>query len=39
VALFLSSQFGLIASGAYLLSGALATLVALGLNRELASKA
>ena len=39
VALFLSSQFGLMASGAYLLSGALATLVALGLNRELASKA
>ena len=39
VALFLSSQFGLIASGAYLLSGALATLIALGLNRELASKA
>ncbi len=39
VALFLSSEFGLIASGAYLLSGALATLIALGLNRELASKA
>ncbi|HET6526904.1 MFS transporter [Sphingopyxis sp.] len=37
VALWLSSQFGLIAAGAYLLSGALGTLVALWLNRELAS--
>ncbi|MEN3746640.1 MFS transporter [Sphingomonas sp. HF-S3] len=36
VALYLSTHFGLLASGAYLLSGALATLVALGLNRELA---
>lgn len=35
-ALALSSQWGLIASGAYLLSGALATLVALWLNRSLA---
>lgn len=37
VALWLSSQFGLIAAGAYLLSGAIGTLVALWLNRELAS--
>ncbi|MFC3785027.1 MFS family permease [Sphingopyxis italica] len=37
VALWLSSEFGLIAAGAYLLSGALGTLVALWLNRELAS--
>ena len=37
VALWLSSQFGLIAAGAYLLSGAIVTLVALWLNRELAS--
>ena len=36
VALWLSSQFGLIAAGAYLLSGAIGTLVALWLNRELA---
>ncbi|MBO9695011.1 MAG: MFS transporter [Sphingopyxis sp.] len=37
VALWLSSRFGLIAAGAYLLSGAIVTLVALWLNRELAS--
>lgn len=37
-ALLLSSHFGLIASGAYLLSGALATLVALWLNTELAGR-
>lgn len=36
VALWLSSQFGLIAAGAYLLSGAIGTLIALWLNRELA---
>lgn len=36
VALWLSSVFGLIAAGAYLLSGAIGTLVALWLNRELA---
>ncbi len=36
VALWLSSRFGLIAAGAYLLSGAIGTLVALWLNRELA---
>jgi len=34
-ALLLSSQFGLISSGAYLLSGAAGTLIALWLNREL----
>jgi MFS family permease len=38
VALFLSSHFGLVAGGAYLLSGALATLLALWLNKELASR-
>ena len=37
-ALVLSSQFGLISSGAYLLSGAICTLVALRLNRRLASR-
>jgi MFS family permease len=36
VALWLSSEFGLLAAGAYLLSGAIGTLVALWLNRELA---
>ncbi|WP_424813371.1 MFS transporter [Roseococcus sp. YIM B11640] len=36
VALLLSSQFGLASSGAYLLSGAAATLGALWLNREVA---
>ena len=35
VALVLASQFGLIAAGGYLLSGALATLIALGINKEL----
>ncbi|UXN70993.1 MFS transporter [Devosia neptuniae] len=38
VALALSSQFGLISSGAYLLSGAICTLIALGLNRQLAGQ-
>ncbi|WP_295849775.1 MFS transporter [Tardiphaga sp.] len=38
VALFLSYHFGLLAAGAYLLSGAVATLVALGINTELARK-
>ncbi|PWC36116.1 arabinose ABC transporter permease [Azospirillum sp. TSO35-2] len=37
VALILSSHFGLIASGAYLLSGAVCTLVALRLNKTLSS--
>ena len=37
-ALLLSSQFGLISAGTYLLSGALGTLAALWLNRELASR-
>lgn len=37
-ALLLSVNFGLIASGGYLLSGALATLMALWLNTELAGK-
>ncbi|NBC36206.1 MFS transporter [Novosphingobium sp. FSY-8] len=36
IALKLSHEYGLIASGAYLLSGAAATLLALYLNRELA---
>ena len=35
-ALWLAETFGLIAAGAYLLSGAICTLVALWLNRELA---
>ncbi|MFA5968845.1 MAG: MFS transporter [Sphingomonas sp.] len=34
-ALFLSSQWGLLAAGGYLLSGAVGTLIALWLNREL----
>lgn len=34
-ALWLSSRFGLLAAGAYLLSGAIGTLVALWINREL----
>jgi MFS family permease len=38
VALILASRFGLLAAGAYLLSGAIGTLVALGLNRELARR-
>ncbi|NYT41982.1 MFS transporter [Sphingomonas sp. R-74633] len=37
-ALFLASQFGLLAVGAYLLSGAVCTLAALGINRELGRK-
>lgn len=37
-ALLLSSQFGLISSGAYLLSGCITTLIALRLNRQLASR-
>ena len=35
VALTLASRFGLTAAGAYLLSGALGTLIALGINKEL----
>ncbi len=35
VALVIASRFGLIAAGAYLLSGAIATLIALGINKEL----
>lgn len=35
VALVLAKEFGLIAAGGYLLSGALATLIALGVNKEL----
>jgi MFS family permease len=38
VALFLASHFGLLAAGGYLLSGAVGTLVALGINKELARK-
>ena len=38
VALYLSYQLGLLAAGAYLLSGALATLAALGINKELGRK-
>jgi MFS family permease len=37
-ALVLAHEFGLVAAGAYLLSGAIATLVALGLNKELARR-
>jgi MFS family permease len=37
-ALLLSSRFGLAASGAYLFSGAVFTLIALGLNKELAKR-
>jgi MFS family permease len=37
-ALLLATNFGLMAAGLYLLSGALGTLVALGLNKELADK-
>ncbi|SFP49601.1 MFS transporter [Sphingomonas rubra] len=37
-ALFITQYFGLGAAGAYLLSGAVATLVALGLNKELARR-
>ena len=35
-ALYLSAQWGLLAAGAYLLSGCIGTLAALWLNRELA---
>jgi MFS family permease len=35
VALVLAREFGLVAAGGYLLSGALATLIALGVNKEL----
>jgi MFS family permease len=38
VALVLASRFGLVAAGAYLLSGAIGTLVALGINKELAHR-
>ena len=38
IALVLASRFGLLAAGGYLLSGALATLVALGINKELARR-
>ncbi|GAA3269309.1 hypothetical protein GCM10020258_41840 [Sphingomonas yabuuchiae] len=38
-ALLLSSHFGLVAVGAYLLSGAIGTLAALGINKELAKRA
>lgn len=37
-ALLLSSRFGLVAAGAYLLSGAAATMLALALNREFARR-
>ncbi len=37
-ALLLASQWGLLAAGGYLLSGAVATLAALGINKELAQK-
>lgn len=37
IALWLSAEFGLLAAGGYLLSGAVATLIALWLNRNLAS--
>jgi MFS family permease len=38
VALLLSSQFGLIAAGAYLLSGAVCTLLALGFSHQLGKR-
>jgi MFS family permease len=38
VALVLASRFGLLAAGAYLLSGAICTLVALAINKELANR-
>mgnify|MGYP002652545260 CR=1 FL=1 len=37
-ALFLADRFGLVAAGGYLLSGAIGTLLALGLNLELARR-
>jgi MFS family permease len=38
IALYLAYHFGLLAAGAYLLTGALGTLAALAINRELARK-
>ena len=38
VALLLSTQFGLVSAGAYLLSGAIATLIALWVNKGLAQR-
>ena len=38
IALVLASKFGLVAAGEYLLSGAIGTLVALGVNKELAKR-
>ncbi|QNA84497.1 MHS family MFS transporter [Sphingomonas sp. So64.6b] len=38
VALLLAANFGLLAAGGYLLSGAIGTLVALGINKELAGR-
>ncbi|WP_309611582.1 MFS transporter [Sphingomonas sp.] len=38
VGLVLASRFGLVAAGAYLLSGAIGTLIALGINKELAHR-
>lgn len=38
IALVLASEFGLLAAGGYLLSGALGTLIALGINKELARR-
>jgi MFS family permease len=38
VALYLAEHFGLLAAGAYLLSGALGTIVALGINKELVKR-
>jgi MFS family permease len=38
VALVLAARFGLLAAGAYLLSGAICTLVALAINKELANR-
>jgi uncharacterized membrane protein len=38
VALLLAVKFGLVASGVYLLSGAVATMVALYVNKELAGR-
>jgi MFS family permease len=38
VALYLAYHYGLLAAGAYLLSGAIGTMVALGINKELARK-
>ena len=38
VALYLADRFGLLAAGAYLLSGAMGTILALGINKELAKR-